>query len=128
MQRNTVQREQILNAVRLTCNHPTAEQIYSIVKQQNDKISLGTVYRNLNRLAQEGLIIRLEIPGECDRYDSITNNHYHICCTECKEFCDIDIPYRADIQAQAESVSSYKIDSHSIIFKGLCPKCQQKKK
>ncbi|MDD6312862.1 MAG: transcriptional repressor [Firmicutes bacterium] len=128
MQRNTVQREQILNAVRMTCNHPTAEQIYSIVKQQNDKISLGTVYRNLNRLAQEGLIHRLEIPGECDRYDSITDKHYHICCTECGEFCDIDIPYRADIQAQAESVSSYKIDSHSIIFKGLCPKCQQKKK
>ena len=61
--RNTRQRKLVLDAVRQSYNHPTADEIYNAVRAQDDKISRGTVYRNLNLLADAGEILSIKTPG-----------------------------------------------------------------
>ena len=65
------QREIILNTVMENPVHPTADMVYSILREENPNISLGTVYRNLNYLAAEGIIRKITMPEGCDRFDGV---------------------------------------------------------
>ncbi len=80
--RNTKQRKLVLDAVRQSYNHPTADEIYNAVREQDDKISRGTVYRNLNLLADAGEILSIKTPGG-SRFDRTIEPHAHIICTSC---------------------------------------------
>lgn len=128
IRRNTKQREYILSAVRCSCSHPTAEEICGEVRKVCANISLTTVYRNLNLLADEGLILRITIPNEPDRFDKTTAAHYHICCDICRKFEDVDVEYGSEIDKEAENKSGYKVIGHSIIFHGICENCKNKNK
>jgi Fur family peroxide stress response transcriptional regulator len=78
MLRKSRQREKILELLRSTDRHPTAEQIYSMLKPEMKSLSLGTVYRNLNVLVGQGLAKKLEFGSSFDRYDAVVSNHYHL--------------------------------------------------
>ena len=78
-QRNSKQRQLILDAVTARCDHPTADQIYLDVRSKDDRISRGTVYRNLGILAENGNITNVKNPS-ADRYDSRLDRHYHLYC------------------------------------------------
>ena len=80
-QRNSRQREIIRDAVMARCDHPTADQIYLDVREKDDKISRGTVYRNLGILSENGNVTNVKVPA-ADRYDSRLDRHYHLFCTE----------------------------------------------
>lgn len=124
-QRNTRQRSMILEAVSSRCDHPTADQIYSQLRETDDKISRGTVYRNLGVLAAEGEITNVKVLA-ADRYDSRLDRHYHIFCTGCGKVFDAPMDYRQEDDRQIEKESGFRIDRHRTVFEGLCPTCCQK--
>ena len=120
--RNTRQRKLVLDAVRASCTHPTADEIYAAVREQDDRISRGTVYRNLNLLADEGEILSIKAPGGC-RFDRTVEPHAHIICTGCGAVIDVPLPFDATLDAQATEATGWHIDSHYTIFEGLCQNC-----
>ena len=122
--RNTKQKELVLNAVNTLMCHATADEVYLQIKEQYPAISKGTVYRNLNILAEEGKIKRIEMPNEADRFDHTTGNHYHIKCIKCGMVYDVD---PCDIGSPLDLVKDKKgfdFRDCSIVFKGICPKCK----
>ena len=117
------QRELIYEALRQTEQHPTAEMIYQWLKPANPSLSLGTVYRNLNLLADEGAIRRMAFPGE--RYDAKTMPHPHFCCDQCGAVYDLHLPYDAELDRQALLASGHDVTGHEVVFHGICTKCKQ---
>jgi len=125
--RNTIQRKLVWEAVKKLHNHPTVDEIYKVVAEEHHNISKGTVYRNLNLLAENGYILKVEVPEAADRFDFNTKPHYHIYCKGCGQVFDIDMPYLNDIIMQnVHDTHGFIIEGHDIVFKGLCPECSQK--
>jgi Fe2+ or Zn2+ uptake regulation protein len=125
-QRNTKQRQMVLGAVRARCDHPSADQIYLDVRSIDDRISRGTVYRNLNFLVRQGEVLQVKLPNT-DRFEGQLDKHYHLLCTECGAVCDVPLPYHSDLDKQAAEKTGYTIERHRAVFEGLCPDCRQKK-
>lgn len=119
------QREMIYENVMNSCNHPTAEMVYSKIKEKMPKISLGTVYRNLNILASEGLIKKIIIPDNSDRFDKTLDDHYHMYCQNCYNVVDISLDELNNINNIVSKKTGYKILSNNIIFYGLCHNCKR---
>lgn len=107
------------------CTHPTADEIYERAREINPHISRGTVYRNLALLSKTGEILKIRVPDGSDHYDSSLHEHYHFCCKSCGKMHDVP----GEIKIQAKKVSDemakdgFTVDSHSLIFTGLCPSC-----
>jgi Fur family peroxide stress response transcriptional regulator len=118
------QRELIFETLKGTDRHPTAEMVYQWLKPENPALSLGTVYRNLNLLADEGAITRMAFPVE--RYDANTQPHPHFRCSCCGEVYDLPLPYDAELDLHAEENSGHKVDRHELIFSGVCCHCTTK--
>ena len=125
LRRDTRQRRMVLSAVQARCDHPTAEQIYEDVHENDPKISPGTVYRNLNLLSEEGEICHVRVPG-ADRYDLRTEHHYHMFCTICRKVTDVPYPYNPKLNSLITRTTGYIINRHRMIFEGVCPECQTK--
>lgn len=121
--KHSKQRDAIIAMLRERYDHPTAEQLYTDLKQEYPKISLGTVYRNLALLESMGEIMKLSSAGESDRFDGNANNHYHFECTECRCVFDVPIPVQKELEAAAAKALNAKICSHSLIFRGVCENC-----
>jgi Fur family ferric uptake transcriptional regulator len=122
--RETRQRRQVLDAVTARCDHPTADEIYMDLRKADSRISRGTVYRNLNILADEGKLLRVMLPG-ADRFEARLDIHYHLVCTGCKSICDLPLDYDNALDEQAAEISGYCIGRHRACFEGLCPDCQK---
>ena len=86
----TVQREAILAELRASRKHPTAEEIYTVLRSRMPQLSLGTVYRNLEQMSQAGVIRKLETAGKCKRFDGDLSLHHHIRCVECGAVEDVE--------------------------------------
>lgn len=121
--RNTIQRDLVLNAVRELKNHATAEEVYNRVSEDSPNVSRATVYRNLNVLAEEGSIRRIVIPGQADRYDHTTSEHYHARCIKCGGVFDVSMEPVPDITSHIDDAGGFVFLGCDIIFKGICPKC-----
>ena len=125
IKRYSKQRELIQQVLMNTNKHPTAETVYNWLKPENPALSLGTVYRNLNQLADEGSIIRLAFPVE--RYDANTDPHAHVLCRSCGNVYDLlSMDYDASLDEIAERSSGHKILHHELLFTGICTECTQK--
>lgn len=122
--RNTHQRQLVLDAVRARCDHPTAEDIYLDVHAIDERISRGTVYRNLNLLIETGAITTVKAPGTT-RFDRRCDGHGHAVCRSCGAVADILLPYDDGLDERAGEESGFAVDAHSLVFEGLCPACQQ---
>jgi Fur family peroxide stress response transcriptional regulator len=109
-----------------SCDHPTAEVIYGRVRDIIPNISLGTVYRNLNALADNGYIKRIGISNNQDRFDKIVINHHHIRCIVCNNVNDIFSDTAAEFYDKIELETKYKIISKDLVFEGICPNCIEK--
>lgn len=123
--RMTHQREIILDELNRTKTHPTADELYSCIKKKLPRISLATVYRNLEILSGAGLIQKLEVSGRQKRFDWNLEQHNHIFCTQCQEVDDIptvniQVPYIEPKQEKGYSITGCRIE-----FFGLCSKCQK---
>lgn len=124
--RNTKQRTLILDIVRAHGDHPTAEDIYRDVHEQNPKVSRGTVYRNLNLLEETGDIISIEVPGG-NRFDRRCDPHAHVICCSCGAVCDAMVEHDHTLDGMVERQTGYIITWHETLFYGICPSCQEKK-
>ena len=120
------QRELIYAALCQTDEHPTAEMVYRWLKPENPSLSLGTVYRNLNLLADEGAIRRMAFPVE--RYDAKTAPHPHFCCDECGSVYDLDLPYDQEVDRRARMASGHDVTGHQVTFHGVCAQCRRTEK
>lgn len=116
----------VLDAVRGLKSHATAEEIYQFVKKDYPNISKGTVYRNLNQLVERGDIQKVELPGDMERYDHICGQHYHIKCVRCGRIFDADMEIIKDLESRLKDRQGFLFLSHDIIFRGVCPQCQEK--
>ena len=117
------QREMIYEAIRKSDQHPTAEMVYRWLKPDNPSLSLGTVYRNLNLLTEEGRLVRMPFPVE--RYDADTSLHAHFRCEHCGGVFDMSVPYDRGLDEQALQLSEHQITSHEVMCHGLCVHCKQ---
>ncbi len=121
--RNTRQRDLIMALMKENYDHPTADQIYELARKADPKISRGTVYRNLNLLADKGQILRLTVASGPDHYDSRLDNHYHFICRNCHKVFDTPIPYEPSFSHTPESMKGFKTEWHNLLLVGLCPSC-----
>lgn len=121
MTRKTKQMNVILNCIDNNFNHPTAKDIYESCKKEIPNISLATIYRNLNKLSDMGLIKRIKMPNNIDRFDHI-DNHPHFICIKCGKIIDLDESF--DVSKFAPK--NVMITDYEINFKGICENCQRK--
>ena len=116
------QRRVILEQLRSVTSHPTADDIYDMVRQVLPRISLGTVYRNLEFLCSQGLALKLGAPGEQKRFDGNSDPHPHIRCLGCGKVEDLhtgpDLPDLDEAQAMGYTVTGCNLE-----YVGYCPDC-----
>ncbi|MEA5135649.1 MAG: transcriptional repressor [Candidatus Fimivivens sp.] len=116
------QRELIIDVLRHTDEHPTAETVYRTLKGQYPRLSLATVYRNLNQLCETGVIRKLHVADSPDRFDGNVEPHYHLCCKSCKKVIDITVPKSA-WRSLIPGEEKHSIEGCDVIFYGTCNLC-----
>lgn len=123
--RMTKQRSVILDVLRSVTTHPTADEIYAMVREKLPRISLGTIYRNLDMLTATGEICTLEKTGSQKRFDGNTMPHYHVRCRECGKvgdlFLEIPLPSLENLHSDEFTVTAVNME-----FVGVCAQCQCK--
>ena len=124
MVRKTKQREAILGVLKGTTSHPTADWVYEQVRREIPNISLGTVYRNLKLLQQEGKILGLEFAATVTRFDGRTQNHYHFICQQCGLLFNLDEPVDTEHDERIAQKTGCDVFYHRSEFYGLCKDCQ----
>ncbi len=122
--RMTHQREIILAELKKNTSHPTADELYEKVKKKLPRISLATVYRNLEILSAAGMIRKLEISGRQKRFDWELTEHNHIYCVQCHRVDNIELEKKNLQPVQSTQRKGYEISGCRIEFYGLCPKCK----
>ena len=125
--RMTRQRQLILDEIRKLKNHPTADEIYRILREKMPRISLGTVYRNLETLSKTGLLRKIDVGGTQKRFDGDISDHYHVRCMKCSRVDDLYIDTDKGLTKKARRASDFEILRHNIEFIGLCPECKKEK-
>jgi len=127
MERHSKQRDEILEILKNSYVHPTAEEVYLAMKKRNSTASQGTVYRNLQFLIDKGEIMKISMPNGPDRYDYLRDKHHHIVCTGCEKV--FDFSYEFETGDLAESVlkqTGVKMHSDRVLIYGLCEDCIKK--
>jgi Fe2+ or Zn2+ uptake regulation protein/predicted transcriptional regulator len=124
--RMTHQREVILDELGKSKSHPTADSLYDRVKKRLPRISLATVYRNLEILSEAGMIKKLEISGRQKRFDWDLEQHDHIFCVQCRRVDNIELVRDQKLSLPPEYDRGYRIAGCRVEFFGICPKCQKK--
>ena len=121
--RNTQQRKVILDILKSTNIHPTADWIYEKAREKIPNISLGTVYRNLKILRDEGLILELN-DGKQSRFDGRVDKHFHFRCNICNAIYDIDTKNLVKVNEKLLKKQGFEPESYDIVFTGICPGCK----
>jgi len=123
--RLTRQRQVILDELKRADSHFTADEVFERVRRTVPRVSLGTVYRNLEILYSHGLINKLETAGHQKLFEANTNDHHHVRCEKCGEI--FDIPTKAvnfDIQT-IKAGKDFEITGYRLELLGLCAQCKQ---
>ena len=118
------QRDAILEVLQSTKSHPTADSIYKEVQKTIPNISLGTVYRNLAKLADEKTIVKVGAGTSTEHFDGNPMPHYHVVCTVCGAIGDIEADPLEEVNAWAAKQFKGEIYKHSTIFFGKCEWCK----
>ena len=124
--RMTRQRRVILEELQKLRAHPSADEVYEIVRKKIPRISLGTVYRNLEILSELGKIQKLELGGTLKRFDWDIKKHYHIRCINCDRVDNAPMSFMKNMENSLSRATDYKIMDHQLEFLGLCPACMNK--
>jgi len=122
--RHTPQRQVILDELHALHTHPTAAELYALVRQRLPRISLGTVYRNLEVLCEDGLARKLTLAGRDTRYDGQVHCHDHVRCTGCGVVRDLPPGAVATRPALPAETAGFAIEGYRLEYLGLCPACR----
>lgn len=123
----TRQREVIIQELKKLRSHPTADELYARVQRRLPKISLGTVYRNLEVLSRFGLIQKIELTGKKKRFDGNPEEHCHIRCVRCGRVDDVPVKPDLSVPDTIRRKLQYEIIGHRLEFVGYCPRCREKR-
>ena len=104
------QRESILNSLNEKLDHPTAEMVYNCVKKEQPNISLGTVYRNLNQLVEQGVLRR-------------TDPHAHLLCTRCGKVLDLEDDLISELDRNVMRTTGFLVNDRQLLLSGICADC-----
>lgn len=125
MEKYSRQREEILNLIKQSSEHPTAEEIYLDVKEIHPHISRGTVYRNLNYLTEKGAIIKISMQDGPDRYDYLRTEHKHAICTKCSKVFDFNYDFdKENLEKEIQEKTGLEFQIEDVIVKGICRNCK----
>ena len=123
LRRYSRQRERIYQAVHASQEHPSAQMVYDLLREEQPRLSLGTVYRNLHQMAQEGMLQELE--GPTARFHACLAPHAHIRCTCCGRVMDLSaLEEPAPVRSAAEA--GWQVERYSLMLEGICPACAGK--
>lgn len=125
MTKRSLQRELIKENLINRFDHPTADMVYHSIREQLPNISLGTVYRNLRFLVEQGDAISLKLGDGPEHFDGHVQPHYHFICSECGFIEDIYME-EFPLCNEASKYCSGEISGHCTYFYGLCSKCKPK--
>jgi len=116
----------ILDEIKKVKTHPTAYELFNMVKEKLPRVSLGTIYRNLDIMSEKGLITRIKTNDSQTHFDGRTDEHYHIQCMECGRIDDVELDTLKGIDDVVEERTGYAVLYHTINFYGLCPECSKR--
>ncbi|KPL01633.1 MAG: hypothetical protein AMJ90_07425 [candidate division Zixibacteria bacterium SM23_73_2] len=126
--RHSRKRQKILEELKKTKVHPTAEGVYQRLRKDIPRLSLGTVYRNLNLLCEQGVIQKIGLDFPSDHFDGDTSPHHHFICTSCRAIFDLDFNPKEDLSKKVEKKTGFSVEGFRMCFHGLCDKCKKKVK
>ncbi|MBQ9805013.1 MAG: transcriptional repressor [Clostridia bacterium] len=118
----TKQRELILNILKQSDRHLTADEIFFLAKLKMPSIAMATIYNNLNAMHEAGIINRLHIDGVADCFDKVTEPHDHLLCDKCGKITDVRLPRLAEI---LESELATEIEDYELTVHYVCPECRR---
>lgn len=123
MHRLTPQRSVILEELRNIRTHPTADEVYDLVRKRLPHVSLGTIYRNLDFLHSHGLVNKLDKVGPQMRFDAFTDPHLHVSCVHCGKVADLPLD-AASVVLHVPDETSFEVLGHWLELYGMCPECK----
>ena len=121
------QREKILNVLTENAVHPTAEQLLGFLQNDGSNVGITTLYRNLNKLSDLGMIKKIDGLENSAHYDHNTFEHYHFMCNICKKVFDIPAEVAPDLVNNTRMATGFDITNCDIIFHGVCSECKRRK-
>jgi Fur family ferric uptake transcriptional regulator len=121
----TRQRRVILEELKKMDSHPTADEVFQVVRRRLPRMSLGTVYRNLETMSRSGIIKKLEISGSARRFDAKLDTHHHVRCVKCGKIEDLPAEPFSIIEIVSDKISNYEIIDHFLELVGICPDCRK---
>ncbi len=128
MMRMTKQRRTTMEELARVDTHPTVDDVYALVRRRLPRVSLATVYRNLELLSEEGMIRRIETGNGPRRYDGNTAHHHHVRCECCGRVADVPArSVKASVRIDGKCVCrecGFVVSGHRLDIVGLCPKCR----
>ncbi|UHA72772.1 Fur family transcriptional regulator [Paenibacillus sp. 481] len=120
----TTQRKVIYEIVKQAKDHPTAADIMERLKQGGYSFAYGTVYNSLRYLTEAGMIRELQLEGDASRYDGHVEDHQHVICRLCGKVDEVYTVVPTDWVATVANETGYDIEMEHVVFKGVCPQCQ----
>lgn len=120
----TSQRRAVLEALEETQGHPSAEDVYLIVKKKNPRVALGTVYQALSVLEEIGVIGSKHWAESPTRYDLNTNPHLDIRCIRCGGVSEVPGVELDHLEDAIQMNTPYKVTSTNLVVEGVCPGCR----
>ena len=125
--KNFRKRNAILSYLQDKVTHPSAETIYTDLKQQIPDLSMATVYRNLTKFRQEGLVQCVATVKGVERFDGNVGPHVHFICQDCDAVIDLmDMEVPESLKTVAEACTGGSVSDCQLTFSGLCQDCLEK--
>ena len=122
--KNFRKRNAILEAVKSTTTHPSADMVYADLQKTHPDISLATVYRNLALFKSQGLIASLGTVAGVERFDGNTEPHVHFVCNGCTAVLDLpELEVPQSLCSEAGRQTRGRVDQCQLMFTGLCSRC-----
>ena len=126
IRKQSKQRDLVLAYMKQIDGHVSAEQVFEDLNKDGKSISLATVYRNLNILAQMHEIKRIAHPVNGYVYDKTCKPHYHLHCLMCDQLLEFPYPYMQEVDDQMQEATGWNVQAHNTVFEGICPMCAKK--
>lgn len=120
--RYSKQRQQIYQYVCASSEHPTAQMVYDALRSESPKLSLGTVYRNLNQLSDAGQLRKIPLPDGGCRFEGTLSHHSHIVCERCSRVKDVSVD-TAWLHECVERETRFALTSVDLVMRGVCNSC-----
>jgi len=121
----TPQRAAVFHYLSEVEHHPTAEEVFFAVKPKLPRISLATVYKNLEALVKCGVVSKLTYGDASARYDIRTDHHYHTRCLECGKVCDLDAHEGAEFLKRIKPQAGFEVKDYRLELLGYCRECRR---